>query len=108
MSAGWRFFSGQPGGAEIAFADDAQAWRVLGHFIGALHHAVLTAARTTALDFEQAHRVIALKQAEHLPLMQERFPGWAEKIEYWHIEDEPGVLPLLERRVIDLTTEMCR
>jgi protein-tyrosine phosphatase len=43
--------------------------------------------------------VIALKHAEHLPLMQERFPAWSEKIEYWHVEDEPGVLPEIEREV---------
>src|SRR6476620_3648215 len=32
----------------------------------------------TPADFDAADRVVALKQAEHLPLLQERFPPWAE------------------------------
>ncbi len=53
----------------------------------------------SADDFSAAQRVIALLHAEHYPLMQARFPTWADTIDYWHIEDEPGVLPTLERRV---------
>ncbi len=53
-------------------------------------------------DFEQAHRIIALKQAEHLPLMQERFPAWVERVEYWHVDDVPEVLPLIEQEVAAL------
>jgi protein-tyrosine-phosphatase len=53
----------------------------------------------SAADFSMAHRVIALKHAEHYPLMQSRFPEWSDRIDYWHIEDEPNVLPLLERTV---------
>jgi len=57
-------------------------------------------------DFEKAHRVIALKQTEHLPLMEERFPAWAEKIEFWHIDDEPGVLGLIERQIKELAASL--
>jgi protein-tyrosine phosphatase len=57
-------------------------------------------------DFTAAHLVIALKHAEHYPLMQSRFPKWADTIEYWHIEDEPGVLPLLECKVRDFVKQM--
>jgi protein-tyrosine-phosphatase len=35
-------------------------------------------AQVTTDDLERADRIVALKQAEHLPLLQERFPGWAE------------------------------
>src|SRR5215831_8493989 len=35
-------------------------------------------APATADDFAQAERVVALKQAEHLPLLEERFPAWAD------------------------------
>lgn len=38
-------------------------------------------------DLQQAHRVIALKEAEHRPLMQRKFPHWSEHIEYWHVHD---------------------
>src|SRR5215471_11863397 len=38
-------------------------------------------AQVTSDDLEGADRVVALKHAEHLPLLQERFPAWAEKVE---------------------------
>ncbi len=38
-------------------------------------------------DFARAAHVVALKEAEHRPLMEERFPGWAQRVEYWHIHD---------------------
>jgi protein-tyrosine phosphatase len=44
-------------------------------------------------DFHRAARVIALKQAEHRPLLEERFPGWAERVEYWHVHDVDGASP---------------
>ncbi len=57
-------------------------------------------------DFEAAHWIVALKEAEHLPLLQERFPAWAEKVEFWHVEDVPGVLDLIEREVMDLAARL--
>lgn len=53
-------------------------------------------------DFENAGRIVALKHAEHLPLLQERFPAWVEKVEYWHVDDAPGVLGLIEQEVMGL------
>jgi protein-tyrosine phosphatase len=41
----------------------------------------------TADDFARAGHVVALKEAEHRPLLEERFPGWADRVEYWHIHD---------------------
>src|SRR5580692_5617323 len=43
----------------------------------------------TADDLDIADWIVALKQAEHLPLLQERFPDWAEKVEYWQVDDAP-------------------
>src|SRR5216683_8294598 len=37
----------------------------------------------TADDLGTADWIVALKQAEHPPLLQVRFPAWAEKVEYW-------------------------
>src|SRR3954451_18933625 len=59
-----------------------------------------TPAPVTADDLGAADRVVALKQAEHLPLLQERFPACAEKVEFWHIDDAPEVLGLIEQEVI--------
>src|ERR1700730_9790807 len=43
----------------------------------------------TNVDLERADLIIALKQEEHRPLLQERFPGWEERAEFWHIDDGP-------------------
>jgi protein-tyrosine phosphatase len=47
----------------------------------------------TAADFDTHDHVIAVKEAEHRSKMQERFPDWAERIEYWHIHDLDCALP---------------
>jgi predicted translation initiation factor SUI1 len=57
-------------------------------------------------DFEAAHWIVALKEAEHLPMLKERFPGWAEKVEFWHVDDGPEVLGLIEREVMDLAARL--
>jgi predicted translation initiation factor SUI1 len=73
-------------------------------------HAVADFARfpmqVTVDDFDIANWIVALKQAEHLPLLQERFPTWVERVEYWHVDDAPEVLGLIEREVMDLTARM--
>jgi predicted translation initiation factor SUI1 len=56
----------------------------------------------TTEELERADWVVALKQAEHLPLLQERFPSWAERVEYWHIDDAPAVLGLIEQEIMGL------
>jgi protein-tyrosine phosphatase len=38
-------------------------------------------------DLEQADLVVAVKEAEHRALMQEQFPAWADRIEYWAVDD---------------------
>ena len=63
-------------------------------------------AQVTTDDLEAADRVVALKQAEHLPLLQERFPAWAEKVEFWHVDDAPEVLGLIEREVMGLVARI--
>jgi protein-tyrosine-phosphatase len=38
-------------------------------------------------DLHRAELIIAVKEAEHRPLLCERFPGWAERVRFWHIHD---------------------
>jgi predicted translation initiation factor SUI1 len=45
-------------------------------------------------------------EAEHLPLLQERFPGWAEKVEFWQVDDAPEALALIEREVVGLVARL--
>src|SRR5438132_4747243 len=62
--------------------------------------------QVTADDLEIADWIVALKQAEHLPLLQERFPAWAEKVEVWQVDDAPDALPLIEREVMGLVARL--
>src|SRR5690348_14724364 len=63
-------------------------------------------AQVTTDDLEGAVLVVALKHAEHLPLLQERFPTWAEKVEFWHVDDAPEVLGLIEQEVMGLVARI--
>ncbi len=38
-------------------------------------------------DLQAAELVVALKKAEHHAMMVDQFPAWAERVEYWHIDD---------------------
>ena len=58
-------------------------------------------------DLEAAHHVVAVKEAEHRPLLQSRFPQWAERVEFWGVHDldfaQPEeAFPHLEREVLGL------
>ena len=63
-------------------------------------------AQVTTDDLERTDRIVALKQAEHLPLLQERFPAWVEKVEFWHVDDAPEVLGLIEQEVMGLVARI--
>jgi len=43
----------------------------------------------TRSDLEEADMVVAIKHDEHLPMMQDQFPDWAQKITYWQVHDRP-------------------
>ena len=63
-------------------------------------------ATATPEDFDKADRIIALKEAEHHPLLLERFPDWVGKVEYWHVEDDDDALPHVEREVRELIARL--
>lgn len=44
-------------------------------------------------DLASANRVVAVKEAEHRPLMMQRFPDWTHQVEYWHVHDIDCALP---------------
>lgn len=58
-------------------------------------------------DLLMAGLAIALKEAEHRPLLEQRFPCWGDCVIYWHVDDldlarPEDALAGLERRVSDL------
>ena len=64
-------------------------------------------------DFQAADHIIALQEAEHKPYLQERYPAWVNKVEYWHVRDgapTPAYNPLDEiaRDVQRLMAHLCR
>ena len=54
-----------------------------------------------ASDFSAADLVIALKRTEHLPLMRAKFEAWAERIEYWQVDDIDVAPPDVALGLID-------
>jgi predicted translation initiation factor SUI1 len=74
--------------------------------LGAADEFTRSPAQVTADDFEGADWIVALKEAEHLPLLRERFPAWAEKVEFWQVDDAPETLALIEHEVMDLAARL--
>jgi predicted translation initiation factor SUI1 len=62
--------------------------------------------QVTIEELEQADTIIALKHAEHQPLLQERFPAFAERVEFWHVDDAPEALALIETKIMDLMARL--
>ena len=61
----------------------------------------------TAGDFQAAQHIVAVKEAEHRPMIQRMFPTWLEKVEFWHVHDldcaQPEeAIPHLDREVAAL------
>jgi len=61
----------------------------------------------SAADFHAARHVVAVKELEHRPLIEQHFPDWLSRVEFWRVDDVdcavPAVaLPLLRQHVIAL------
>jgi protein-tyrosine phosphatase len=44
-------------------------------------------------DLSNADFVVAVKEAEHRPLLAARHPGWESKVIYWHVHDLDAATP---------------
>jgi len=38
-------------------------------------------------DLAGAKKIIALKESEHRQMLEERYPNWPDRVEYWHVHD---------------------
>ena len=47
----------------------------------------------TADDLAGADFAVAVKEAEHLPLMRERFAEWEHRLDYWNVHDVEDAAP---------------
>jgi protein-tyrosine phosphatase len=61
----------------------------------------------SAADFEAADHVVAVKEAEHRPLIERKFQAWLDRVEFWHVHDldfagPEEAIPHLDREVAGL------
>lgn len=52
-----------------------------------LHHTGPERAVLAEEDLRSANVIVALKESEHRPMMEEQFPAWAGEITYWRVSD---------------------
>jgi protein-tyrosine phosphatase len=38
-------------------------------------------------DLASAHHIVAVNRAEHLPILERKFPQCVEQVEFWHVHD---------------------
>lgn len=58
-----------------------------------------------AADFDRASLIIALKEIEHRPMVERRFPQLAGRIEYWDVDDIEFAPPEIALAMIDREVE---
>jgi protein-tyrosine phosphatase len=91
--------------ARLAWTADSRGFILAPQNVGAISPLTLEALATCEVpvtgdvrlprllrqaDLEAADLVVALKEAEHRPWFDQRFPHWADRVEYWHIHDLDG------------------
>jgi hypothetical protein len=52
-------------------------------------------------DLDSARLVVALKEAEHRPMVERRFPEAASRVTYWHVDDIAFADPSIALAIID-------
>jgi protein-tyrosine phosphatase len=100
----WRAFS--RGAAERGSPDNvgqmSQFTRAALEAKGIVPEGAMRDPRPCALgDFKEAQLVIALKEAEHRPLIERRFPEVADRVRYWHVDDVEFAPPSIALAMID-------
>jgi len=78
-----------------------------------LRHTGQTRLPLSEEDLLKSSYRIAMDRSEHLQMMLEQFPGWAEKIDYWDVSDiqfrsSTDALPEIELKVMQLLEKVSR
>ena len=65
----------------------------------------------TEADLATADCIIAVKEGEHRPMFEAKFPQWVDRVEFWHVHDldcaTPDVaIPHLEREIEQLINRL--
>lgn len=58
-------------------------------------------------DLAAADHIVAVKEAEHRPMFEAKFPKWCDRVEFWQVHDidcatPDTAIPHLEREVVRL------
>ncbi len=64
-------------------------------------------------DFQKSRHIVAVKEAEHRPVIERNFPQWLPRVEFWHIDDldccgPDEAIPHLDREVAALVERLTR
>jgi len=62
-------------------------------------------------DLANAHHIIAVNRAEHLLMLERKFPQCVKQVEFWHVHDREFAMPdealaQLERNVLALVNRL--
>ena len=62
-------------------------------------------------DFEAADHIVAIKGAEHRPMIEQSFAAWLPRVEFWEVHDldcagPEDAMPCLEREVTGLIARL--
>lgn len=65
----------------------------------------------TTVDLGNSDLVVAVKELEHRPEFETQFPDWADRVEYWDVDDldcatPDEALPYLEEKVRALVARL--
>jgi protein-tyrosine phosphatase len=78
-----------------------------------LHHTARDRTQLTENDLKLADLRIVMDRTEHFAMMQEQFPHWKDKVEYWEVPDLPinmpeVALPAIEGKVLELLDRLSK
>ena len=67
--------------------------------------------KVTDADFKSNDHVVAVKEAEHRPMIQQNFPQWLDQVEFWHVDDldccgPDETIPHLDKEVTALLLKL--
>jgi protein-tyrosine phosphatase len=73
--------------------------------------AIMYPTACTIADLESADQIVALKEAEHRQLLSTRFPGWENRVIFWHVHDidvgsPKETIEMIDRKVEDMILDI--
>ncbi len=77
-----------------------------------LHSAGERRVQLSREDLNAADHVVVLDEVEHRPMLQEQFPDWLDRVEWWRVADlhaltSEQALPAIEHHVNILLNQLC-